>query len=84
MRFSNMYLPSRLIAGFKNCCGRMPPAVGVIEWLQYIYRYEVLSNLLNMGLLLIALLLAPACTGILARVRDHFEKKFKKLERHLE
>merc|ERR1719237_1713701 len=37
-----------------------------------------------MRLLLIAFFLAPACTGFLARVRDHFEKKFKKPECHLE
>ena len=44
-----------------------------------------------MRLLLIALFLAPSCTGFLARVRDHFEKKvnhlekrFKKLECHSE
>ena len=37
-----------------------------------------------MKLLLVALFLAPACTGFLARVRDHFEKKFKKPECHLE
>ena len=37
-----------------------------------------------MRLLLIALSLTPACTGYLARVRDHFEKKFKKPECHLE
>merc|ERR1719250_217234 len=37
-----------------------------------------------MRLLLITLFLAPACTGFLARVRDHFEKKFKKPECHLE
>ena len=34
--------------------------------------------------LLVVFLLAPACTGFLARVRDHFEKKFKKPECHLE
>merc|ERR1719186_1109317 len=37
-----------------------------------------------MRLLLIAFFLAPACTGFFARVRDHFEKKFKKPECHLE
>ena len=39
-----------------------------------------------MRLLLIALSLTPASTGYLARVRDHFEKKFKKPESecHLE
>ena len=37
-----------------------------------------------MRLLLIAFFLAPACSGFLARVRDHFEKKFKKPECHLE
>merc|ERR1712192_260276 len=45
----------------------------------------------TMRLLLIAFFLAPVCTGFLARVRDHFEKKydhlekkFKKPECHLE
>ena len=33
---------------------------------------------------LVVFLLAPVCTGFLARVRDHFEKKFKKPECHLE
>ena len=44
----------------------------------------VYNNLLTMRLLFIAFFLAPACTGFLARVRDHFEKKFKKPECHLE
>ena len=34
-----------------------------------------------MRLLLIAFFLAPACTGFLARVRDHFEKKSDQLEK---
>ena len=41
-------------------------------------------QILTMRFLLITLFLAPACTGFLARVRDHFEKKFKKPECHLE
>merc|ERR1711970_910649 len=50
-----------------------------------------LIDLLTMRLLFIAFFLAPACTGFLARVRDHFEKKldhfekkFKKPECHVD
>ena len=43
------------------------------------------AQILTMRFLLIAVFLAPACTGFFAaRVSDHSEKKFKKPECHLE